>query len=98
LNASPSFIEIVATPEKGVVAAPIFSVGNDELIHIHSTLADKILLRVRVEIMLGIVRVQKVITFSLVKGAKLIELPDLWKFSQQRVGANGLCNHTVVFK
>ena len=83
LNALPSFIEVVATPEKGVVAALGSSIWDDELIHVYSTLIDLVLLQGRLEIMIRIVRVQKVITFSLVKGAKLIELPNLWKSSQK---------------
>ena len=90
LNAPPSFIEVVATPQKEIAAAlRRSSVGNYKLIHVHSAINNLVLLS-QLKIMIRIVRVQKVITFSLVEGAKLIELPALCESSQQRIGANGL--------
>lgn len=91
LNAPPSFIEVVATPQKGIAAAlRRSSVGNYELIHVHRAIKNLVLLLSQLKIMIRIVRVQKVITFSLVEGAKLIELPALREPSQQRIRANGL--------
>jgi len=65
------------------------SVGNYKLIDVHCAIKKLLLLRNRLETMKGIVGVQKVITFSLVQGAKLV-IPVLGLPSQHRIRANGL--------
>ena len=65
------------------------SVGNNKLIHVHCAIKKLLLLRGRLKIIKGVVGVQKVITFSLVQGAKLV-IPVLGLPSQHRIRANGL--------